>query len=89
MPANDCSAFTPSAMLEVTGDPESVLAAYADELATITGAEPLLDEPLDVTGGRLLSTFTSEPGGVSYRASLYDTADPDTTNWLLIDSCYD
>jgi hypothetical protein len=46
----------------------------------------LLDEPLDVTGGRLLSTSTSEAGGVSYRASLYDTEGLD---WLLIDSCYD
>jgi hypothetical protein len=86
MPSFDCTAFTPLALLELTGDPERVIAGYAEQFSRITHEDAQVDPPLDVTGGRLRVARASEAGGVEYAAHLFET---DQESWLLIESCYD
>jgi hypothetical protein len=86
MPYFDCTAFTPLALLEVTGNPQGVIAAYAEQFSGITQEGAQVDPPLDVTGGRLRVARSSEAGGVEYAARLLET---DEGSWLLIESCYD
>jgi len=75
------------AVLEVTGDPATVHAAYR-ELLGDTGSDGASERPpRDVAAGRIMEFSGGETGGVDYQARLFVRDDGDA--WLLIEAGYD
>lgn len=74
------------AILEVTGDPRSVLQAYLDHMAGL-GVEGSPPERLDIGDGATTIAYRSEPGGDHFSFTLVERHGRPT--WLAIEGSHD
>lgn len=75
-----------NAILEVTGDPASVLGRYRDQLAAedVHGREPITQS---IDGATVTTFYADQAGGDSFALTLVERADRPT--WLFVDASHD
>lgn len=74
------------AILEVTGDPRSVLQAYLDQMAEL-GLEGSAPEVLEIGGASVTTAYPYEAGGDHFTFTLVER--PGRPTWLAIEGSHD